>query len=194
MKLYELFLLSVLIGLVPRALAQGGCADEIILSGNSYLCPGETAELSVTSDSEVIWNTGDTLSSIIVDAAGIYTATINDTCSTVLSIEISAGELPMLPELTELEVCGGGSLIIEEPSGQDWSWSAVSLNGSFDAAEGVGSIDVSVVDVYELIEDVVEIDILVAGGCSIDSVVAFDLLPSRLLFLKIAWRYALAKW
>ena len=177
MKLYELFLLSALIGLVPRASAQGGCADEIILSGNSYLCPGETAELSVSSDSEVIWNTGDTLSSIIVDAAGIYTATINDTCSTVLSIEISEGELPMLPELTDLEVCGGGSLVIEEAIGQEWSWSAVSLNGNFDTAEGVGSIDLSVAEVYELNEDVVEIDILVAGGCSIDSLFALDLLP-----------------
>ena len=177
MKMNELFFLSVLIGFAPIASAQGGCADEILLSGNSYLCPGETAELSVSSDSEVIWNTGDTLSSIIVDAAGIYTATINDTCSTVLSIEISEGEFPMLPELTDLEVCGGGSLVIEEPIGQDWSWSAVSLNGNFDAAEGVGSIDVSVIDVYELNEDVVEIDILVAGGCSIDSLVDLNLLP-----------------
>lgn len=159
------------------ASAQGGCADEIILSGNPYLCPGETAGLSVNSDSEVIWNTGDTLSSIIVDAAGIYTATINDTCSTVLSIEISEGELPMLPELTDLEVCGGGSLLIEEPIGQAWNWSAVSLNGNFNAAEGAGSIDVSVAEVYELNEDVVEIDILVAGGCSIDSLIALDVLP-----------------
>ena len=177
MKLNELFLLSLLIGLVPMASAQGGCAEEILISGNSYLCPGETAVLSVNSDSEVIWNTGDTLSSIIVDAAGIYTATINDTCSTVLSIEISEGELPTLPELEELEVCGGGSLVIEEPIGQDWSWSAMSLNGNFAVAEGSGSIDVSVAEVYELNEDMVEIQILVAGGCAIDSLIALDLLP-----------------
>ena len=67
MKLNDLFFFSVLIGLAPMASAQGGCADEIIISGNSYLCQGETAELSVSSDSEVTWNTGDTLSSIIVD-------------------------------------------------------------------------------------------------------------------------------
>jgi len=177
MKLNDLFFFSVLIGLAPMASAQGGCADEIIISGNSYLCQGETAELSVSSDSEVTWNTGDTLSSIIVDAAGIYTATINDTCLTVLSIEISSGELPMLPVLTSFEVCGGGSLVIEEPIGQAWSWSAVSLNGNFDAIEGTGSIDVSVAEVYELNEDVVEIDIIVAGGCSIDSSFALNVFP-----------------
>jgi hypothetical protein len=177
MKLNGFFFLSFLCALVSIASAQVGCADEITLSGNSYLCPGETAVLSVNSGSEVIWNTGDTVSSIIVDAAGVYTATINDTCSTVLSIEILQGELPMLPELSNLEVCGGGSLVIYEPIGQDWIWNAVSLNENFDATAGSGSIDVLFAEVYELNEDVVEIDILVAGGCSIDSTIALGVLP-----------------
>ena len=47
---------------------------------------------------------------------------------------------------------------------------------------------------YELNEDVVEIDIIVAGGCSIDSLVALDLLPLPDPFSQNSVRYALAKW
>lgn len=61
---------SVVAGVLPAA----------VISGNTSICSGDTALLSVTGGSTYSWNTGSTASSISVTAGGVYSVIAFNTC------------------------------------------------------------------------------------------------------------------
>lgn len=62
-----------------------------IISASSYVCQGDSLQLSVNHPGQISWSTGDTTSSIYVSAAGTYsvTTTTSSGCSGTDAITIS---------------------------------------------------------------------------------------------------------
>lgn len=69
----------------------------VIDASSTEICPGEEVTLSLTGTfNSVLWNTSETTNSIIVNAAGTYSVTVNDAngCDATSDITIASGTVP----------------------------------------------------------------------------------------------------
>lgn len=110
----------------------------LVITGDTLMCPGDSIPLTVTGGSDYVWNTGDTTSTIWITQGGSYYVTCVDTtcnalnCCTVSSdianIYINMWPQPIItllpstgvicPGDSVLAVCSGtGSFVWQGPNG-----------------------------------------------------------------------------
>lgn len=110
----------------------------LVVTGDTLMCPGDSIPLTVTGGSDYVWNTGDTTSTIWITQGGYYFVTCVDTtcnalgCCTVssdiASIQVNMWPQPIItllpssgvicPGDSVLAVCSGsGSFVWQGPNG-----------------------------------------------------------------------------
>ncbi len=96
------------------------------LGPDLHLCPGETATLvNPVPDAQVIWSTGSTANSIVVDAPGVYwlEATVED-CEASDTVMVTYTDLAILDLGPDQTLCVGDSLLLSvDPQLADVLWS-----------------------------------------------------------------------
>ena len=118
----------------------------ITASGSLMLCAGESVELIASIGNSYLWSTGETTSSIIVNAGGSYTVKVTNSsgCESVLSLPstVSVNVLPSKPIITTsgpTGFCEGSSVTLTSSMSSGYSWSTgestqsinVSLSGNY---------------------------------------------------------------
>lgn len=88
-----------------------GIAPAVEVAGEQLLCPGGTVELTATSNSAVVWNTGATGSSIVVGTPGLYVVTATNSCGSANdAIQVDAS--PLEAAVTAQPLTGGAPLTV----------------------------------------------------------------------------------
>lgn len=99
---------------------------DIEISGDTYLCPGSTATLSVDSceGCSYQWSNGSTTTSITVSEAGMYYLSVLDEnlCLTTDSAVIIAAEAPDAHIIGDSTICYGDSTTLSVTEGHTYVW------------------------------------------------------------------------
>ncbi|MDB2403935.1 S8 family serine peptidase [Schleiferiaceae bacterium] len=113
----------------------------VTTTGSSQLCQGETVSLSIPSGySDILWNTGDTTSTISANQTGGYSATMKTAVAgctvTSATVNIVVNPLPVATVSTSsgsFDFCEGSSLTLEAPlgaSGYQWYKDGTVISGA----------------------------------------------------------------
>ena len=113
----------------------------VTTTGSSQLCQGETVSLSIPSGySDILWNTGDTTSTISANQTGSYSATMKTAVAgctvTSATVNIVVNPLPVATVSTSsgaLDFCEGSILTLEAPlgaSGYQWYKDGTVISGA----------------------------------------------------------------
>ncbi|MCH1455116.1 MAG: S8 family serine peptidase [Schleiferiaceae bacterium] len=113
----------------------------VTTTGSSQLCQGETVSLSIPSGySDILWNTGDTTSTISANQTGSYSATMKTAVAgctvTSTTVNIVVNPLPVATVSTSsgaFDFCEGSSLTLEAPvgaSGYQWYKDGTAISGA----------------------------------------------------------------
>lgn len=94
-------------------------------TGATSFCQGQTLTLSLPSGySDIVWNTGDTTSTVVVSQTGTYSASLTSLTSgcsfSSNSINVTVNALPTATVTTtsgDFDFCDGSSLMLDAPSG-----------------------------------------------------------------------------
>ncbi len=113
-------------------------------------CSGDSAILTASDGLSYLWNTGDTLQSIIVYESGQYQVEVNDlngcnSPSDVITITQSDNPEPVINSSGSTLFCSGDTIILSTAEYQNYQWS----NGSTSSAINVinsGTFTVTVTD------------------------------------------------
>jgi hypothetical protein len=101
------------------------------VNGPTSFCPGDSVQLTVSGLGQILWNTGQTSTSIWVNDPGVYSASITDTNGcTGLSNGIS---ISLNPEPTKPLVYYSNNanlLISSSPTGNQWLLNGVEIPGA----------------------------------------------------------------
>ena len=126
--------------------------ESVVITGNTNICEGETAILSVSGAGTYTWSNGAHTSTITVGTPGNYTVTASlpNGCSSTASAEVTVATAPTPTILGNTTLCQGQSTTLTANGGVSYSWS----NGSTG-----NSISVSQIGVYTVTATNVE-------GCS----------------------------
>jgi hypothetical protein len=117
-------------------------------SGDTILCPDESAEL-VATGTEITWQPGNVIgNTLLVTNAGSYTASATNSCGTVTSVPIvfTSLDIPISPEVTSgvnFRLCPNDSIELVAFSEDDILWSP--------GGETTSSIFVSSSDFYSAV-------------------------------------------
>jgi hypothetical protein len=107
---------SVLITVVPSA-----DIPAVSLGNDTTICPGDSVSLSVSAGSgwQYAWNTGDTTSSVSVNASAVYSVTVTNPAANLhcflASDSIAVSHFPN-PQPLPLDVAGSDTVICEGDS------------------------------------------------------------------------------
>jgi len=119
----------------------GGCGsvtDSIIItvinaaittvstSGPTTFCQGDSVTLTANGASTYLWSTGQTTSSITVNATGSYTVTGTSSCGTnsaTTSVQVNQFPVPSIALSGPTTFCQGDSLVISAGGGTNYLWS-----------------------------------------------------------------------
>ena len=116
------------------ARASNGCTDtvyvnvenfnEVVISGNTSICTGESTTLTVSEGTSYLWSTGATTQSINVTSEGLYSVTVtNSQCEANTSVYVTVNALPT-PAITGVTaICGGASTTLTASGGTEYAWS-----------------------------------------------------------------------
>lgn len=102
-------------------------------NGPTDLCPGESVTLTSSNTTGNTWSNGETTQSIVVNATGTYTLTVNNSCGTSSSsqtVTMHAAPNAQVTPNGNLSFCSGDSLLLTASGGDSYLWS----NGATDAA------------------------------------------------------------
>ena len=113
----------------------------VTTSGATQFCQGETVNLSLpTGYSNILWNTGDTTSTITANQTGSFSATMNTAgagcAATSASVNVLVNPLPIATVSTasgDFDFCDGSSLTLEAPagaSGYQWYKDGTVISGA----------------------------------------------------------------
>lgn len=112
---------------------QNPCAlsgASITSSGQTNLCTGGSVTLSAPTGTgyTYTWSNGDTTSSIVVNVAGTYAVTVNESSichstSPSVTVTVNADETPAIFAASETTFCEGGSVTLSSTSAAAYSWS-----------------------------------------------------------------------
>ena len=128
------------------ARASNGCTDtayvtvanfnEVVISGNTSICAGESTTLSVSEANSYLWSTGATTQSIQVTEEGLYSVTAtNSTCEAHTSVYVAINALPTATISGTTAICGGTSTTLTANGGTGYVWS----NGATTASTEVST-------------------------------------------------------
>ena len=118
-----------------------GCADTLVdsvivhplpaaaiaVTGNSPLCTGDTAVLTVPMDTlfTYLWNTGDSINTIMIDSAATYVVTVTDTitgCVAMDSVTMTILAKPVASAGLDSTIGFGSSITLNGEGGGFYSW------------------------------------------------------------------------
>ena len=127
------------------ARASNGCTDtayvtvanfnEVVISGNTSICAGESTTLSVTECTSYLWSTGETTQSIEVSTEGLYSVTAtNAQCEANTSVYVAVNALPTPTITGTTAICGGTSTTITANGGTSYAWNNGANTQSIEAS------------------------------------------------------------
>lgn len=109
----------------------------ITSSAGAQFCADDSTMLSAPAgiNYAYLWNTGDTLQTILVDSSGTYAVTVTDTvsgCFSTDSITITVNPLPVANAGLDSTIALGSSIVLNGLGGVSYSWSPITgLDNSF---------------------------------------------------------------
>jgi PKD repeat protein len=120
-------------------------------AGTVAICAGDSLELVASTSTDVVWSSGETSASILVENGGTYTVTVTNSngCSTSSApVVVVVNALPTAPSISSadgFEACQGETitLISSESTGNTWSTNATT--STIDVTQS-GMYTVSVTD------------------------------------------------
>ena len=127
------------------ARASNGCTDtayvtvanfnEVVISGNTSICAGESTTLSVTECTSYLWSTGETTQSIEVSTEGLYSVTAtNAQCEANTSVYVAVNALPTPTITGTTAICGGTSTTLTANGGTSYAWNNGANTQSIEAS------------------------------------------------------------
>lgn len=118
-----------------------------ILPGDTLICSGTVVELTALANvGGLVWSTGDTTNTIIVEEAGTYTVTAMSSCGTAQAVAtLTSGDVPeaSIAAPGGTTVCDGTELALTASGGTDYLWSTGQF-GALLIADTAGTYTVSV--------------------------------------------------
>ncbi|MES2763894.1 MAG: gliding motility-associated C-terminal domain-containing protein [Bacteroidota bacterium] len=118
-----------------------------VVTTNSVLCGAQTATLSVIGTGTVNWSNGSTSATTTVNTAGVYTATLTNSCGTAInSVTINAMSTPTLSGLPATQnICAGQSATLTAISNAgNYLWdTGASTNSIVVTTPGIRTVTVS---------------------------------------------------
>ncbi len=127
------------------ARASNSCTDtayinvanfaEVVITGNTSICQGESTTLSVSEATSYLWSTGATTQSIQVTDEGLYSVTAtNSTCEAHTSVYVAVNALPTATISGTTAICGGASTTLTANEGTSFAWSNGATTQSIEAS------------------------------------------------------------
>lgn len=114
---------TVSLNLVPVA--------TVTANGPTAFCPGDSLELTVSGVGQILWNTGQTGTSIWAKATGVYSASVTDSNGcTGMSNSISVTLNPEPAKPTVYYSNNANLLISSVPTGNQWILNGVDIPGA----------------------------------------------------------------
>ena len=111
--------------------------ESAVITGNTNICEGETAILSVSGAGTYTWSNGAHTSTITVGTPGNYTVTASlpNGCSSTASAEVTVATAPTPTILGNTTLCQGQSTTLTANGGVSYSWSNGSTNNSISVSQ-----------------------------------------------------------
>ena len=127
------------------ARASNSCTDtayinvanfaEVVITGNTSICQGESTTLSVSEATSYLWSTGATTQSIQVTDEGLYSVTAtNSTCEAHTSVYVAVNALPTATISGTTAICGGESTTLTANGGTSFVWNNGATTQSIEAS------------------------------------------------------------
>ncbi|MBO4875300.1 MAG: T9SS type A sorting domain-containing protein [Bacteroidales bacterium] len=108
---------------------------EVVISGNTSICQGESTTLSVSEATSYLWSTGATTQSIQVTDEGLYSVTAtNSTCEAHTSVYVAVNALPTATISGTTAICGGASTTLTANGGTSYAWNNGANTQSIEAS------------------------------------------------------------
>jgi len=109
-----------------------GASSNVVISytGSTQLCQGETLTLTLPSGyTDIVWNTGDTTSTITVSQTGTYTATMKTVgagcsfSSNAVNVTVAANPVATVSSALGNTICDGSTATLTAPTGMSsYKW------------------------------------------------------------------------
>jgi len=111
--------------------------ESVVITGNTNICEGETAILSVSGAGTYTWSNGAHTSTITVGTPGNYTVTASlpNGCSSTASAEVTVATAPTPTILGNTTLCQGQSTTLNANGGVSYSWSNGSTGNSISVSQ-----------------------------------------------------------
>ena len=129
-------------------------APEILFSGSSTLCRGETLTLRSSETGGNTWSTGETTDSIVVDSGGTYSLMHDNGCFVLPAdpVVVTVNELPVIP-IGDGTICAGDTIILDGGAGaSEYEWSTGDTMQTIEV-HNTGYFSVTVTDVNACVSD-----------------------------------------
>lgn len=109
--------------------ATSKAAPTVKINGSTKICAGETSTLHVSnlSTEKVLWNTGETSSSIKVTKSGTYSVEVTNAtgCTARDEVQVNFTKEPVIPLPVEVFTCYGETVVLDATAeGASYSWSS----------------------------------------------------------------------
>ena len=111
--------------------------EPAVITSNTHICEGETANLSVSGAGTYTWSNGAHTSSITVNSPGTYTVTTSlpNGCSSIASAVVSVSTAPTPTILGSTVLCQGQSTTLTANGGVFYLWNNGSTNNNISVSQ-----------------------------------------------------------
>lgn len=104
-----------------------GCTppSQILITGNTTLCEGQSTTLSATGGTSYTWSTGSSSSTIIITPSTTtsYSVVASNSCGTdTASITIIVNQIPTASVLGDTTICSGSLVTLTASGGNNYLW------------------------------------------------------------------------
>jgi gliding motility-associated-like protein len=110
----------------------------LLLPPDTTICVGDTIQINASSNlpGQILWNTGATTRSLLVNAAGTYSVTLSGECGIANdTIEVIAIGNRVSAQVAQVdEVCPGERVVLAASGGTEYEWFDASGNSVFTTA------------------------------------------------------------
>lgn len=114
-----------------------------------HICTNDSTQLTLPAGNSYLWNTGDTLQTLIVTTAGDYFATITDSLGVQINTDtITINQISTVPIIlgSDTVYCGSTPLVLSAPTGfLSYEWNTGTQN-IYDTAYASGIYVVTAID------------------------------------------------
>ncbi|MFM6935152.1 MAG: beta strand repeat-containing protein [Flavobacteriales bacterium] len=146
----------------------------ITANGSTSLCQGSSVNLSASSGSSYVWNTGETSATITVNTGGNYFVTVysSNGCSavsTITPVSVSIAPVATIQVQGPTTVCQGTNVLLSTSGGANYSWTNGQTTASISVSNS-GSYGVTVSNAQGCATTVAPVSIVVNANPSVSSI------------------------